>query len=71
MVAFLLREIFEVVKMKTAEQVLRDIAYAVAVADDVIRMHRIDDTDQNPKGFRDLLGSAAIKVEKWMKDNPQ
>lgn len=44
---------------------LSEIKIAVAVTHEVISRHRLAGTDQNPKGFVDLLGSAHLKLERW------
>lgn len=40
---------------------------ALAIADDILQRHRIDGLDQNPRGFRDLVGSARIAADDWAK----
>jgi len=37
---------------------------AVMTANAVLEKHRFDGMDQNPKGVRDLVGSAAIALER-------
>lgn len=44
--------------------VMRKLYEAVVIANAVLEKERFAGMDQNPKGVRDLVGSAAIALEK-------
>lgn len=46
------------------KDVMRKLYTAVVIANAVLEKERFAGTDQNPKGVRDLVGSAAIALEK-------
>ncbi len=51
-----------------AEDLIRQMTAAVTIAHDVLQSVRISSMNQNPKGFRDLIGSAAYAGQQALKE---
>lgn len=49
--------------IKVDARLFDDMRYALTVANEVLTKYRLVALDQNPKGVRDLVGSAAHQAE--------